>query len=336
METKPLLSIVVPIYKVEEYLPVCIDSLVAQTYGNLEIILVDDGSPDGCGAICDAYAAKDPRIKVIHKKNGGVSSARNAGLGAVTGELIGFVDGDDFVEPDMYQRLYDYMMADPRLDVTYCCAVRYPDVDHKLHMDYYPTGTVITGREMARQMLLDEICSHMWLGLFRRFCWEGIVFPEGRTYEDLARTYLAFLNVRNVGFLLEPLYHYRMNDTSITQTVKPRKSYDIFMAFQDHYYGARKEFPELTDKCAAKAAHFAVSLYFHYCTGFEKELEFAVPEVRKFLDEHKAEILRGWDAIPRSRRWAIRIYYLSPGLFRLGAGALSRTGLDRKLGIQMK
>ena len=95
MDTKPLLSIVVPIYKVEQHLPMCLDSLVAQTYGNVEIILVDDGSPDGSGAICDAYAARDSRIKVIHKPNGGVSSARNAGLAAVTGDLIGFVDGDD-------------------------------------------------------------------------------------------------------------------------------------------------------------------------------------------------------------------------------------------------
>lgn len=336
METKPLLSIVVPIYKVEPYLPMCLDSLVAQTYENLEIILVDDGSPDGCGAICDAYAAKDARIRVIHKKNGGVSSSRNAGLAAATGELIGFVDGDDFVEPDMYQRLYDHMMADPRLDVAYCCAVRYPDVDHKLHMDYYPTGTVVPGRTMARRMLMDEVCSHMWLGLFKRFCWEGIVFPLGRTYEDLTMTYRAFLKVRNVGFLMEPLYHYRMNDTSITQTVKPRKSYDIFMAFVDHYHGALEEFSELTDKCAAKAAHFAISLYFHYCAAKVAELDFAIPEVRGFLDTHKEEILRGWDSIPKTRRWALRVYFMSPALFRLCTRALGLTGLDKKLGIQMK
>lgn len=336
MDTKPLLSIVVPIYKVEPHLPTCLDSLVGQTYQNLEIILVEDGSPDGCGAICDAYAAKDPRIHVIHKENGGVSSARNAGLAAVTGDLIGFVDGDDFIEPDMYERLYNHMMADPSLDVVYCAAVRFPDLDHRLHMNYYPTGTVIPGRKMAQRMLLDEVCSHMWLGLFKRFCWEGIVFPVGRTYEDLSMTYRAFLNVRNVGFRMEPLYHYRMNDTSITQTVKPRKSYDIFKAFQDHYEGALELFPELADKCCVKAAHFAASLYFHYCAGKVEELAFAVPEAREFLDTHAREIKGAWHILPRSRRLAIQIYYLSPGLFRVGARLLQITGLQKKIGAQLK
>ena len=102
MDRKLKISIIVPIYKVEDYLPQCLDSLVGQTYQNMEIILVEDGSPDNSGAICDAYAAKDARVRVIHKKNGGVSSARNAGLAAVTGDLIGFLDGDDFISPDMY------------------------------------------------------------------------------------------------------------------------------------------------------------------------------------------------------------------------------------------
>ncbi len=336
MTSKPLISIIVPIYKVEPYLPTCLDSLVAQTYENVEIILVEDGSPDGCGAICDAYAMRDSRIRVIHKPNGGVSSARNAGMAAVTGELIGFVDGDDFVEPDMYERLYNHMLADPRLDVVYGAATRFPAQEKLLHMDYYPTGTVITGREMAERLLLDEVHSHMWLGLFKRFCWEGIVFPEGRTYEDLAMTYRAFLNVRHVGFLTEPLYHYRMNDTSITQTVKPKKTYDIYKAFKDHYDGALELFPEFTDKCCANAAHYAASLYFHYCADNIKELAFAVPEVRSFLDEHKQEVKRGWDSLPRTRKMAIQVYYLSPALFRAGAKLLNITGLQKKIGFGIK
>lgn len=336
MDTRPLISVVVPIYKVEAYLPQCLDSLVEQTYRNLEIILVDDGSPDGCGAICDAYAARDSRIRVIHKKNGGVSSARNAGLAAVTGDLIAFVDGDDFVEPDIYERMYAHMTADPRLDVVYCAATRFPMQEKLLHMDFYPTGTVITGREMARKMMLDEITSHMWLGLFKRFCWEGIVFPVGRTYEDLAMTYRAFLSVGYVGFLTEPLYHYRMNDTSITQTAKPKKSYDVFMAFRDHYYAALEEFPDLADKCCTRAAHFAASLYFHCSAVGEKDLAAAVSEARHFLDEHRQTVQRTWKILPRSRRLALRIYYLSPTLFRLSARVLHVTGLQNRLGFRLK
>lgn len=336
MESKPLISIVIPIYKVEEYLPTCLDSLMAQTYQNLEIIMVDDGSPDRSGAICDEYAARDPRFKVIHKKNGGVSSSRNAGLAAVTGDLIAFVDGDDYVAPDIYERMYNHMAADPRLDVVYCACTRVPFQDRLLHMDFYPTGTVLEGREMARKMMLDEITSHMWLGLFKRFCWEGIVFPEGRTYEDLAMTYRAFLKVSYVGFLLEPLYYYRVNDTSITKTVKPRKTYDIFMAFRDHYFGALEFFPDLADKVCARAGHYAVSLYFHYCTGKKQELAFAVDEVKAYLKEYKDVIRKNWDTLPKSRKLALQLYYLSPGLFWLGAKFLHISGLQEKMGFQMK
>ena len=103
--SKPLISVIVPVYNVEKYLGKCVDSILAQTYENLEIILVEDGTRDGCGAICDAYAAKDPRVRVIHKENGGLSSARNAGMDIARGEYFGFVDSDDWIEPETYETL---------------------------------------------------------------------------------------------------------------------------------------------------------------------------------------------------------------------------------------
>ena len=107
MAKSDLISIVIPVYKAEQYLDQCISSVVNQSYRNLEIILVDDGSPDQCGKLCDEWAEKDKRIRVIHKENGGLSDARNAGLDIASGEYIGFVDSDDFVHPEMYQRLYE-------------------------------------------------------------------------------------------------------------------------------------------------------------------------------------------------------------------------------------
>ena len=108
----PLISVIVPIYNRELYLEKCIESIVSQTYSNLEIILVDDGSPDNCPAICDEWAKKDSRIKVVHKENGGVASARNAGLSAATGDYVAFVDGDDFIAPEMYSVLTQYLSED--------------------------------------------------------------------------------------------------------------------------------------------------------------------------------------------------------------------------------
>lgn len=336
MDERPLISVIVPVYRVEEYLPQCIESLLAQTYRNLEIILVEDGSPDGSGAICDSYAAKDSRVRVIHKKNGGVSSARNAGLAAVTGELIAFVDGDDFVTPDIYERMYGCMEADAQLDVVYCACTRYPFQKQLLHMDFFPTGTVLTGREMAEKILIDQVTSHMWLGLYKRFCWEGIVFPEGRTYEDVAMTYRAFRSVRHVCFLKEPLYYYRVNDTSITQTVRPQKVYDIFAAYRDRYYGSREEFPALSDGICAQTAHYAISLLFHYYADGTLELGDAIEEARKFLNGHKRSIRRGWQRIPKTRRLALRVYFFSPRLLKWGAKLLHRTDLQNKLGFQVK
>lgn len=336
MNSKPLISVIVPIYKVEEYLHQCVDSILSQSYRNLEVILVDDGSPDGCPAICDGYAARDSRVKVIHKENGGISSSRNTGLAAVTGELIAFVDGDDYVEPNLYERLYSQMEADPRLDVVYSACTRYPFQQTLLHMDFFPTGTVITGEEMARKMVSDTITSHMWLGLYRRFCWEGIVFPEGRSYEDVTMTYRAFLNARYVGFVKEPLYIYRVNDTSITKTVQPRKVRDLFLAYRDRFESVLPLFPELADWNCTRAAQFGISLCFHCYAENVQELAGDIPQIQSFLKTYKVRIQRSWAQLPRSRRMALRLYYLSPWLFRTGARLLHLLGIQQKMGFQMK
>ena len=109
MNQNPRISVIVPVYNVEQYLPRCVESILAQTYENLEILLVDDGTKDNSGAICDAYARQDARVKAIHKKNGGLSSARNAGIDAATGEYLSFVDSDDWIEPDMYEKMMALM-----------------------------------------------------------------------------------------------------------------------------------------------------------------------------------------------------------------------------------
>lgn len=336
MNSQPKISVIVPVYNVEAYLPQCVDSILAQSYANLEIILVDDGSPDNSGAICDQYQAKDSRVRVIHKENGGVSSSRNAGLAAATGELIAFVDGDDFVSPDIYTRMYAQMEENPQVDVVYCACTRYPFQDKLLHMDFFPTGTKLTGQEMARKILTDQVTSHLWLGLFKRFCWDGICFPQGRTYEDVTKTYQAFRKVNQVVFLCEPLYSYRVNETSITQTVKPRKIYDIFAAYRDRYRETGEDYPDLASGICAQAAHYAISGLFHVFADGTRELDFAVGEMQDFLREYRKVIRTGWGVIPKTRRMALRVYYLSPWLFRLGAGLLNRTGLQKKWGFQVK
>ena len=146
----PELSIIVPVYKVEKYLPRCIDSILAQTFGDFELILIDDGSPDGCGRICDEYARKDKRIVVIHQKNMGVSAARNAGLDIARGRYIGFVDSDDWIEPRMYEVMMD-AIRENGADMA-VCGVRYADEDGK-----FTRADMLSEGVYSRDGLLEDV-----------------------------------------------------------------------------------------------------------------------------------------------------------------------------------
>ena len=164
-ETSPLISIIVPVYDVEPYLRKCIDSILIQSYRDLEIILVDDGSPDNCGAICDEYAEKDKRIKVIHKKNGGLSDARNAGLDIATGEYIGFVDSDDWVMPDMYEYLYK-AVKEYDADMSVC---GYYDYWGKtISGRYCQDIQVYKGQEGIKALLDLKFGNYVWNKLYKR------------------------------------------------------------------------------------------------------------------------------------------------------------------------
>ena len=177
----PKISVIVPVYKVEKYLDRCVESIVNQTYKNLEIILVDDGSPDNCPAICDAWANKDERIKVIHKENGGVSSARNRGIDAATGDYIGFVDSDDWIEPDMYELLADNAKKYDA-DISRCgYFVDWPD-----HIAQVGNGGILLYEDIERrcEMLRSyHLVSALWNKIYRRE-----LFEEERLDESLRIT----------------------------------------------------------------------------------------------------------------------------------------------------
>lgn len=217
MKHKPLVSIIVPIYNVELYLDHCVQSIVDQTYKNLEIILVDDGSPDNCPAMCDSWAAKDNRIKVIHKKNGGLSDARNAGLQIASGELISFIDSDDWVEPNFVQYLYG-AMEETNAEIAEC-STRYVTED----------GTVIKTRKagsgildcitaLRKLVLEDGVYQTVWNKLYRRELIQGIPFALGKYNEDEFWTYQVVERVQRLATVEMPLYNYLQRGTSIIGT----------------------------------------------------------------------------------------------------------------------
>ena len=206
MENCGLLSIIVPVYKVESYLPRCVDSILAQTVSDLELILVDDGSPDRCGAICDEYAARDSRVRVIHKENGGLSSARNAGIDIARGQWLGFVDSDDYITPDCYEKL---LSCARRRNVKLVCAGRW-DVSEKT-VEMTPglcpeKEETVSGMELARRIFTwDHLDSAAWDKLYRAELFSDIRYPLGRVNEDTPVTYrLGGGPLPGAGILLLP------------------------------------------------------------------------------------------------------------------------------------
>lgn len=220
MKQDALISVIVPIYNVEKYLPKCVDSILCQTYPNLEVILVDDGSPDRAGEICDAYAEKDSRVRVIHKRNGGLSSARNAGIDIAQGDYLSFVDSDDWIEPDTYETM---LTAMERYGVSLVCAGRY-DVD-----DATGSRTVglcpekdelVTGKELVRRIFRwDHLDSAAWDKLYARELFREIRYPIGRIVEDVPTTYRIVLKAGKAALLAKPVYNYLHRENSITTTV---------------------------------------------------------------------------------------------------------------------
>ncbi len=214
---KPLISVIVPVYNCAAYLPQCIESLSAQTYRHLQIILVDDGSKDGSGEICDKYAAKDARITVIHQANAGVSAARNAGLKAARGEYIGFADGDDYAATELYEYLYGLICKyDTKISV--CNYYEVHEKQSKVCPDS-PTREHKFSAEEALFRLLRMLS--VWHQLFHREMFDHISFDENMSYaEDLYVSFQAFVNAGAIAYGPKPLYYYRRHEASVTKSFK--------------------------------------------------------------------------------------------------------------------
>ena len=216
---EPLISVIVPIYNVKAYLDRCVESLRGQSYKNLEIFLVDDGSTDGCGKVCDRYAAQDPRITVIHKKNGGLSDARNAALDAAQGEYYAFVDGDDWIEPQMYETLLAAMMEQDA-DLAVC---RYRKIYENRRVDLStPMAAVFEGQELLAKYLEEDeawlIQTAVWNKLWKRSLSDGLRFPKS-LYEDMYFTIRLLAKSKRSVYLDWAMYNYVCSRTTSTTNI---------------------------------------------------------------------------------------------------------------------
>lgn len=222
IDNEPLISIIVPVYNVQKFLPECLNSIISQTYTNLEIIIVDDGSSDESGRICDIYSQKDKRVKVIHKKNGGLSDARNVGLEYAKGEFIGFVDSDDYIDENMIRELYR-LCKEKRVFIA---SARWGYIGDKKRFEGIPVPNnkveVLTANEYFKSILISGYENKrfatfaVWNRLYHKSVLKSLTFPVGKCYEDIIYSYNAIRRAKKIVYINKDFYNYRIRKGSIT------------------------------------------------------------------------------------------------------------------------
>lgn len=244
-----LISIIIPVYKVEKYLEKCIESVLKQTYTNLQIILVDDGSPDNCGKICDEYAKKDSRIEVIHKANGGLSDARNVGISKAKGRYIGFVDSDDYIKENMYEILLN-LIKKYDADVSICNL--YDVIDGNEYIRNKENGIREYSRlDILKEVLLDKnIQSYAWNKLYKKELFDEVKYPIGKKYEDIGTTFYIFEKCNKIVVTSEPEYYYLKRSDSLVNNVTESTVFDYMELILQRYlyiYDNIKELKQYND-----------------------------------------------------------------------------------------
>ena len=272
MGMQPLISVIIPVYNVEAYLDECVRSVVNQTYRNLEILLVDDGSTDRSGVLCDAWAARDPRIRVIHKANGGLSDARNAGLEDASGELFSFVDSDDWIGEDFY-RILAGRMAERNADAAVANIVR-SYADHKEVRDFSAQEDVFTA-EKALEVYIsgNGISCEAWNKLYRRSLFDGIRFPLNRINEDEFVTYRVIARARGVVFCGNAEYYYRQRAGSIMSSQVKVTNFDFLDAYAERLDFFRGQYPAVYQ---ADSASFCTAIVMRYRSALAQGTDRAV------------------------------------------------------------
>lgn len=289
---EPLISVIVPVYNVKQYIERCVDSILVQTYTNIEIILVDDGSTDGSGNLCDTYAGKDARVQVVHKDNGGLSDARNAGIQAAKGEYYAFVDSDDYVAADYIAYLYnllDVKLNKDRMQISICGyrKVYGSRINAKDSADH-TAGTIraYDSEEGLFHLLYQkEMISSAWGRLFQAELFREIRFPKGRLHEDVAVIYKLFDAADKIICGSEEKYYYFQRSDSIVNMGFDRRRMDYILFTDECIRYMQDNHPEL--RKAAVSRHFSACFDLLSCMGKQKsenaeEYGILVSEIKKY------------------------------------------------------
>lgn len=300
---EPLISVIIPVYNVEKYLVRCVTSVCNQSYGKLEIILVDDGSPDECGMICDRLAENDERIRVVHKENGGLSSARNAGIEIAQGEYLFFLDSDDYISNDCIRYLFELLVrGDSDIAVGNYLVTSEDNVDFSKK-----NRMPITERNYSNVEAINQLFSSVtvkmvtaWMKLYKRELFDEIRFPEGLLHEDEATTYQVYYRSKKIAVSDKFVYAYYSNPESITRAIKPKSYSDKCIIFQEQitFFEVNGEW-RLADRvrnrwCIQIAAHLFPLGYFDERKRMVKLMKTVYKEITDFSGVPFGEKVKGW------------------------------------------
>lgn len=316
LEKTPLISVVVPIYGVEKYLQRCLDSIAQQTYQNLEIILVDDGSVDNSGKIADEYALKDERMLVIHRENGGLSAARNTGIKAAKGEYITFVDSDDYIDEDYVEYMYQLLKKDSFKAKLVVCSLRNVfEQTGKIHGNGNGKECILTGKECLEMMCYHDqfdTCAYAKLGetsLYREH-----LFPEGMLFEDIGHTYKILLECPRVACGFVDKYSYVMRANSIVQSSFSSKKLDLLTMTDQMAKTVSDVYPDLAKAVLRRQVYARFSTLNQMLDA--KNVLQQRKEIVNFLKKHKREVLKD-PKTPKRDRLAYLMLALGYPIYRM-------------------
>ena len=308
-----LISVIIPVYKVEKYLCRCVDSVLEQTYTNMEIILVDDGSPDNCPVMCDEYARQDSRVKVIHQENAGLSGARNAGIDMAQGQWLAFVDSDDYLAADFLERLYQ-ACVDTGSSLSVC---RWEYVRGETIPEHGTGETrVYTGREMLANLYVPDGAYFVvaWNKLYRKELFEDIRYPLGRIHEDEATTYRIYDKVKKAAYVDRSLYGYFVTPVSITRGFNPKRMDWVTAVAERLDFFEQKGYTELMVPGLQALADGSIDIWFglrDQLPGSEKQQE----EIRTLIREGLRRVKK-YGKFPLRTEIGYRLFLTWPGLYR--------------------
>lgn len=314
---EPLISVIVPVYKVEQYLTRCVESILAQTYRNTEILLVDDGSPDRCPEICEAYAKDYSNIRVFHQKNKGLSGARNTGIDHAKGEYLAFIDSDDVWEAHFLESLY-HALIETGADISQC-RWEYMHGD-QIKETYNPAAKreCFTGREMLANLYIQTGAYFVvaWNKLYKKELFESIRYPEGRIHEDEATTYKLFDLAEKCVFVDNALYGYFVGSggTSITRNGFSLKKLDWRLANKERVdFFVEKDYRELVVPAIKACNDGSIDLYFK-CRDFCPEAMAELFEIRYGV-RASLDLVKQYGKLPFQTRIGYRLFSAFPNLY---------------------